>query len=108
IEIEKKNASNVLPATQASRASLGLAEHNWADAESFALQSIAGYEAQGGKEQPNLWRPLTFQAQARLAQGDAKTARELLERAVAIGDKAQAADDDLKPTRDALAALPKP
>ncbi len=108
IPLEKTNTSNVLPETLGERANLALAEKKWAEAETWAQQSVAAYEAQGGKEQPTLWRPLTYLAKARLGQGDGAAARSLLERALAIGQKAQVADDDLQPTRDALAALPKP
>ncbi|MGE5186004.1 MAG: tetratricopeptide repeat protein [Acidobacteriota bacterium] len=106
-ELEQKAGSNVLPATQAARANLALVEDNWADAERYAEQSIAGYEAQGGKDQPSLWRPLTLLAKAKLGTHDVAAARTLLERALAIGAKANVADDDLQPTRDALAHLPQ-
>jgi tetratricopeptide (TPR) repeat protein len=105
---EKANSSNILPVTQTSYAHLALAEKKFPEAERWANEAIAGYEAQGGKEQPQLYMPLTSLAKARVGQGDAAGARPLLERAIAIAEKAQVADDDLKPTREVLASLPKP
>jgi len=105
--LEEQNHSTVLPVTQAARAELAVAEKQWADAARFAEQSIAGYEASGGKDNPALWRPLTALGRARLGAGQTAAARELLARAVAVGEKAAVSAADLAPTREALAAVPK-
>ncbi|MGE5183193.1 MAG: tetratricopeptide repeat protein, partial [Acidobacteriota bacterium] len=102
---EAKTASSVLPATQASRAELALADKAWADARTFAEQSVAGYEAAGGKDNPALWRPLTALGRAELALARKDAARAALERALAIAEKAQIPAADLAATHDALAQL---
>ena len=109
LAIEIRVHSPTLPQSQAVRAALALAEHKWADAARFAQQSIDGYETLGGKDNPALWRPLTWLAEARLGLAPKSTAeaRALLERAVAIGKKAQIDEADLAPTRDVLARLPR-
>jgi tetratricopeptide (TPR) repeat protein len=104
LPLEEQNHSSVLPATQAGRAELALAEKAWQEAIRFADLSIAGYEAVGGKDNAALWRPLTALGRARLGTGQIPLARELLTRALAIGEKAQISAADLAPTRDALAA----
>jgi len=108
--LEDKAHSPILPQTQVARAELALAEHDWTVATSFAELSIAGYEAVGGKDNPSLWRPLTRLAEAKLGRAPADTAepRALLERALAIGRKAQMVADDLAPVRAALARLSPP
>ena len=106
LALEDKHHSTTLPATLASRARLALVEHAWADAASFAERSIAGFEAAGTKDNPELWRPLTALAEARLGAGDARAARPLVERALAIGQKSNIPDDDLAPTRALAARLP--
>jgi hypothetical protein len=105
LALEKKTTSTVLPATLASRAELALADKAWRDAQAFAEQSIAGYEAVGGKDNPALWRPLTALGRAQLALDHADAARAALERALAIGDKAQIPAADLAPTHAALGLL---
>ena len=105
LPIEIKTGSSVLPATQSSRAELALAEKAWREAQGYAEQSITGYEAAGGKDNPALWRPLTALGRAELALDQKDAAKATLERAVAIGDKAQIPAADLATTRDALATV---
>jgi hypothetical protein len=107
LALEEANHSSVLPATQAARAELALAEKAWPEATKLAEQSIAGYETVGGKDNAALWRPLTALGRARLGSGQAASAKEALDRALAIGEKAQISAADLAPTRDALAAVQK-
>ena len=104
LELERKNQSTVLPQTETERALLALDELKWPEAEALAQQAIDGYEASGGKDQPELWHPLTVLAQVKIAQHDAPAARTLLERAIAVAEKAHVSDYDLKPTRELLAS----
>ena len=106
IAIEQRVKSAVLPTTQTARAELELADQQYGDAATFAEQAIAGFEAASGVENPELWRPLTRLAQAKLALGDPAAARPLLERAIAIGTKSGMGEFDLKETRALLAGLP--
>ena len=105
VALEKRTSSNILPASQTAAARLALAEHKWPDAETLATAAIAGFEAQGGNDQPELWLPLTYLAQAKLARNDAAGARELVDRALAIAAKAHIPDHDLAPTRELAAKL---
>jgi tetratricopeptide (TPR) repeat protein len=107
-EIEDKTQSSILPQTQTVRATLAIAEKAWPDAESYAQKAVATFEAQGGPENPALWNPLTVLARAKIGGGNPAAARPLLERAIAIGEKASITDFDLKPTRELLASLPRP
>jgi tetratricopeptide (TPR) repeat protein len=106
IALETKTQSNILPATRTSQANLALVERKWAEADKYAQQAIDGFEAAGGKDNPGLWRPLTSLARAKIGAGNAAAARPLLQRALAIAQKAQVSDDDIAPTKDALAKLP--
>lgn len=108
LALEDKAHSSELPATLASRARLALAEHAWTDAAAFAERAIAGFEAAGGKDNPKLWRPLTALGQAKLGAGDPAAARPLVERAIAIAEKAYIPAEDLAEAREVLARLPAP
>jgi non-specific serine/threonine protein kinase/serine/threonine-protein kinase len=99
--------STTLPVTQTSRAQLALAEKQFADAERFATQAIAGFEAAGGKENPELWRPLAALGRALSAENKPAEARKALEGSLAIGTRVQLAPSLLLPARDALAKLPR-
>ena len=81
-------------------------EHAWADAAAFSERAIAGFEAAGGKDNPELWQPLTWLARAKIGLAQGAAARPLLERAIAIGEHAQLAAADLAPAREILAGLP--
>ncbi len=105
LAIEAKEHSSVEPATLAARADAAAADKSWADAQAFADRAIAAYEAAGGKDNPALWRPLTTRARAELVAKHADAARALLERAIAIGERAQVTEPDLAPTRQLLAQL---
>jgi tetratricopeptide (TPR) repeat protein len=102
--LEEQTKSNQLPMTLASRAELSLAESKWPEAVTFAERSIAGFEAAGGKEQPDLWRPLTALGRAQLALHRDADARAALERAIAIGTKF-GLTDDLDAARREIAKL---
>ncbi len=103
---EQAASSTIIPATQASRAYLALAEQAWTDAASFAEKSIAGYEAVGGKDNPALWRPLTALGKAKIGENKPADARLAFERAVAIATKGSVDESDIAPTREALSHLP--
>jgi tetratricopeptide (TPR) repeat protein len=101
--LERASGSPILPKTLTARAELALAEHKWPEADTFATDAVADFEAQGGAEQPELWKPLLSLAKARLGRGDAAGARPLLARALAVAVKAQVPEHDLAPLRAALA-----
>ena len=98
--------STTLPVTQTSLAQLALAEKQYADAERFASLAVTGFETVGGKDSPQLWRPLAALGRALAGEGKAAQAREALEAALAIGTRVQLAPALLQPARDALARLP--
>ena len=105
LALELRLGSTVLATTENARAELELAAKAWADAARFAESSIARFEASGGKHNPELWRPLTALARAKLGLGDKAAAKPLLERALAISDKAGNGDYKLQLARDLLASL---
>jgi len=105
LALELKLKSPELATTLASRGQLELAEHAWADAAAFEERAIEAYEATGDKEHLALWKPLAGLATARRELDPKADVRPLLERAVAIGTKAQVKDADMKPIKDALAKL---
>jgi tetratricopeptide (TPR) repeat protein len=105
--LETQNKSPILPITQTSRAELALVERAWPEAIALATKAIAALEQTGGKDNPALWRPLTALAKAKLGQGHPADARPLLERAIAIGEKAQVDAAELAPARTALTTLPR-
>jgi hypothetical protein len=106
--LEQANQSSTLPATQTTRAELALAETAWAEAAHFAELAIAAYEAAGGKDNPQLWRPLTALARAQLGAGKRAAAKPFIDRAVAIGKAAQVSDEDLATTQAVAAQLATP
>jgi tetratricopeptide (TPR) repeat protein len=108
LESEARTSSTVVSHTLMSRAELALAERAWKDAETYAQRAVASFEAAGGKENPELWRPLTDLARAgiELHRPDAEM-RPLLERALAIGEHVKLAAFELAATRDALARVGK-
>ncbi len=105
LALEDKNHSSIQPATLSTRAELALAERAWSDAAGFAERSIAGYEQAGGADNPELWKPLARLARAKIELGHAADARPLLERALAIANKANVSADDLAPARAMLTEL---
>jgi tetratricopeptide (TPR) repeat protein len=106
LQVETKTHSAYMPYTLMARARLALAQSKWAEAVSFDERSIAGYEAAAGSEAPDLWRPLTDLAHAKIKLGKSAEARPLLERALAIADKTKVKEADRAPIRAALASLP--
>ena len=98
--------STTLPVTQTSRAQLALAEQQSALAERFASLAVTGFETAGGKENPQLWRPLAALGRALAAEGKSAQAREALEASIAIATRVQLAPGLSQPARDALTQLP--
>jgi hypothetical protein len=103
--LEHNLSSPELGTTLAARGNLELAEHEWAAAARFEQQAIAAYEAIGGPEHLSLWKPLAGLAAARRELNPKADVKPLLDRAIAIGTKAQISADDMNPIRDALAKL---
>jgi tetratricopeptide (TPR) repeat protein len=105
--LPRENAlhSTTLPMTQTSRAQLALAEGKPAEARTYAELAITGFETAGGKDNPELWRPLAVLGRALAVLGKPAEARPLLERAIAIGTTVQLGPAQLQPARDALAKL---
>jgi len=103
LALEQRTNSSALPQTRTVRANLAVSEHAWSDAESFARGAIAMLEAEGGAEQPELWKPLASLARAKLGMGDSAAARDLFTRALLIAEKAGVPTHDLQPLRDAAA-----
>lgn len=106
LSIADKESSYLLKDILASRAKLASTEQQWDLAAQLAERAIGIYEAKVGKDAPDLWKPLTSLALAKINTGRAADARPLLERALAIGTKAKVYDAYLAPARDALAKLP--
>jgi tetratricopeptide (TPR) repeat protein len=105
IESEERVHSMFLPMTLASRAELAITEHAWPATAAFAQRAIAALEAAGGKDNPELWRPLSLLGRAEVELGKREDARPHLERAIAIGEKLQLPHGALEPARAALATL---
>jgi tetratricopeptide (TPR) repeat protein len=103
LELEVQAHSPELAETLAARGALELGDKKWADAVTFLDRSIAGYEAIGGKDHLDLWRPLADLAAAKRALDPKSDVRPLLERALALGVKARLPDGKLRPIREALA-----
>jgi len=105
LALEEKLKSPELGTTLASRGALELADRAWAAAAQFEERSIAAYEASGGPEHLSLWKPLAGLAQARRGLDPKADVKALLDRALAIGIKAQLSSEDIGPIKDALAKL---
>jgi len=101
LALEAQTKSPQLGLTLAARATLELAQKQWKDAAAFEDRAIAAY----GPDDLSLWKPLAGLAQARHALDPNADVKPLLERALAIGIKAQLAPDDLDPIRAQLAGL---
>ena len=105
LELELQTRSPELATTLAARATLELAQARWTDAAAFEQRAIAAYEAAGGPDNLLLWKPLAGLAQARHALDPKADVKPLLDRALAIGIKAQLAGEELDPIRAQLANL---
>jgi len=105
LALEALNKSPELGTTLAARATLELTEARWKDAEGFEERAIAAYEKAGGPDDLSLWKPLAGLAQARHALDKNADVKPLLDRALAIGVKAQLTGEDLDPIRAQLASL---
>jgi tetratricopeptide (TPR) repeat protein len=106
LALETASGSTALPTTRTSRAELALVERAWVDAATYAARAIEGFEAAGGKDNPELWRPLSALGRANAKLGKPAEARAALERAIAIGERVHLLPAELAATRDALAHLP--
>ena len=105
LALEDQTKSPELGTTLTARATLELAQARWKDAEGFEERAIAAYEVAGGPDDLSLWKPLAGLAQARRALDKKADVKPLLDRALAIGVKAQLTADDLDPIRNQLASL---
>ncbi|MEO6776988.1 MAG: tetratricopeptide repeat protein, partial [Kofleriaceae bacterium] len=105
LALEDANKSPELGTTLAARATLELAQARWNDAARFDERAITAYEAAGGADDLSLWKPLAGLAQARRALDPTADVKPLLDRALAIGIKAQLTADELDPIREQLAKL---
>jgi tetratricopeptide (TPR) repeat protein len=105
LALEDQTKSPELATTLTARATFELAQARWQDAAGFDERAIAAYETSGGPEDLSLWKPLTGLAQARRALDPKADVKPLLDRALAIGIKAQLAPDELEPIRAQLASL---
>ena len=103
--IETRVKSITLPTTQSARAELEADEQQWAEAVKFAEAAIAGFEQAGGVENSELPRPLTALARAKIGLKDPPAAKAALERAIAIGTKANMGEYLLADARRLLAEL---
>jgi tetratricopeptide (TPR) repeat protein len=102
---EAKLASPELSETQTSRAALAVLEHDWATAADLDTRALAALEVSSGKDSADLVKTLTGLGQADIGLGKPADARPLLERAIAIGERAKLAAGDLADARAALAGL---
>jgi len=105
LKMEERTGSPSLQTTLAARADVALADRAWRDAAAFADKAVAKYEADGGAQNPDLWRPLTALGRARLELGEREQARAALERALAIGKMTELPASTFAETRAALAKL---
>jgi len=106
VDLEMLTNSPVRGTTFTSLGELELDQHAWADAVTFEKDAIEAFEAMGGKDALDLWKPLAGLARAQRALDPKADVRPLLTRAVAIATKAKVLDADLAPIRDALARAP--
>jgi tetratricopeptide (TPR) repeat protein len=95
IPIEEDAKSPILGTTLASRAEMAIMDKSWAQAIGLEERAIGLMEAAGGKDAPELWKPLAGLARATTALGDAAAAKVIAQRAVAIGRAAKVSDADL-------------
>jgi tetratricopeptide (TPR) repeat protein len=108
LAIEQKTSSSLLGATLSSRMTAELGAKAWHDAAMFAQRAIDTIEAAAGKESPDLWQPLAGLAHADIELGKRADAKPLLERAIAIAEKAQIGASELGPVKKLLADVGKP
>ena len=105
IALETKTGSLFLAGTLGSRATAELGAKRWADAAAFAQRAVAAGEAANGKDSPELWQPLYTLARAYVELGRKPEARTLLDRSIALAEKAQIGAKDLEPVRTLFAQL---
>jgi len=105
IALETEHKSLFLAGTLGSRANVELAAKRWNDAATYAQRAIAAHEAASGKDSPELWQPLVTLARAYAELGRKSEARQLVQRAIELAEKAQIDPKDLKPARELLGEL---
>ena len=108
LAVEAETRSMFLGATLTSRTAMAVEGKAWADAVFYGQRAVAALEDAGGKDSPALVQALVVLARAHAALGRPAVARPLLERALAIGERAQLADADLAPARALLDELGYP
>ena len=102
---ENITRSTTLATTLTSRAQLALLEKDYAAAVQLATEAIAGYEAAGGAQNPELWRASAALGRALVGMGKLADAKAPLERAIAIGVRVQLDPAQLAPARSAFAQV---
>jgi tetratricopeptide (TPR) repeat protein len=105
IALETDSHSPLLPTTLTSKAQLAIEEKQYNEAVDLAQRAVAGLESAGGKENPELWLPLSKLGIAKLALGQRDAAKETLDRAIAIAEHVKVSEAELGPTRDAAKQL---
>jgi len=105
IKIAEQTRSPYLAGSLTVRAKIARLDKQWAKAAALDQRAISGFEASAGLQAPDLWKPLTGLAFAKIALGRHAEARPLLVRAIAIGEQAKVPAASLAPTRAALANL---
>jgi tetratricopeptide (TPR) repeat protein/predicted Ser/Thr protein kinase len=88
-----------LGATLDSRGQMELEAKQWAAAAAFERRAIDAIEAANGKNATELWKPLAGLGRAYLELARAADARPLLDRAIAIAEKADIGERELAPLR---------
>jgi len=105
LELETAGKSPVRATTLTAQAVIAIAEKAWPLAAAASEQAIALFEASGGPQNPELWRPLATLASARVALGQPAVARDHLMRAISIAEAAKLAPADIALLKTQLAAL---
>ncbi|HTR51157.1 MAG TPA: serine/threonine-protein kinase [Kofleriaceae bacterium] len=108
LAIEAKLQSPLYGATLTSRMTTELGARQWTAAADFAQRAIAVIEVGEGRDAPDLWQPLAGLARADVELGRRADARPLLERSIAIAQKAQIGAGELDPVKKLLADVAKP
>jgi serine/threonine protein kinase len=106
IAAEAKTDSPYLGPTLSSRAQLELGAMQWREVAAFENRAIAVIEGAHGKDSPELWPALAGLGRATVELGRPAEARVVLERAIALGEKAEVGASELEPVRALLKRLP--
>jgi tetratricopeptide (TPR) repeat protein len=105
VKLAERTRSPYLAAALTARARLARIDKKWTESAAMDTRAIALLEKSAGKDAPEMWKPLTGLALAKIALKQPGAARPLLERALAIGEKVRLPANMLEPTRAALAGL---